>query len=254
MSVKLPKMTVEKRSSHTSHGLRSPFLPGSPEFEEQLRHVLEFVEAAKSETGFPGNLLDVHNPLEKLRNGYANSLNQFGFQSWKQATAFVKDDECNEFFVRVAKWAKREGVEMKPWAIQRGFIDGGGLGIHGHFLKLCKGILEKGFDAKWYFYSKLHTRRPLERYLERLGFVCPALFNYIHPGHPRYPAGHACKFGASVVAAMQIWSFSEEQIFHLKTAAYVLSMARSGGGVHVPEDNLAGLFLAGLPEFQFMGA
>lgn len=251
--IKLPEMTVEKRNSQTAHGLRRPSLPGSDIFEQQLRHVLEFVEAAKMTAGYPTELLDMYSDIRPLTLSYSSALESFGFSSWKQCVVFVKDDECNEFFVRVAKWAKSEGIEFQKHAELEGFIDGGGLGIHNHYLKITKEILEKGFDAKYYYHKMLKTKRPLEHYLDRLGFVCPALFNYVHPGHPRYPAGHSCKFFAALVAAESIWKLSRRQRTVIMVAAYVLSMARSGGGVHLPEDNLAGGYLAGVPEFQFMG-
>lgn len=251
--IKLPEMTVEKRNSKTAHGLRRPTLPGNPAFEEQLRHVLEFVEAAKVDSGFPTELLKIYDPIKNNRNGYSNALGQFGFRSWKQTTAFVKDDECNEFFVRVAKWAKSNSIPLRPEIAKLGFIDGSGFGIQFLYLALGKIVLEKGFDAKYYFYQRLKTKRPLERFLERLRFVCPALFNYIHPGHPRYPAGHSCKFFAAVLVAMLIWDIPEQMRLDLLTTAYVLSMSRTGGGVHLPEDNLAGGYFAWIPEYQFMG-
>lgn len=249
----LPEMVVEKRESKTAHGLNPPTLDGDVGYDTQLIHTLDLVEFAKTSFGFPIEILKIYDPFSSRRNGYSNSLTKFGYTNWRNCVEFVKDDECNEFFVAVARWAKSNNIPLKKDISEKGFIGGTGIGIHKLYMDVCQYCLEKAFDAKYYFYKEYDTKRPIERLNDRLGFVCSALFNYMHPGHPRYPAGHGVKFFSACVTALMIWDINDDQRSDLMTAAYVLSMARSGGGVHLPEDNLGGGYLCAIKEFKSMG-
>jgi hypothetical protein len=57
-----------------------------------------------------------------------------------------------------------------------------------------------------------------------------------------------------VSLAKDYWVLSDDEYSEVLTAAYVLAMARSGGGVHFPEDNIASGYIVGLPEFAEYGA
>ncbi len=241
---KLPEMTVELRQSTTAHGLKPPTMPGDPGWEEQIEDFFILLEGAKEEAPWSlevRRVLKKHAPFEL--SDIESSLKAFGFNSWRECVDFVKDDECIEFMVRVAHWAKKNNFEVRT---DRGFIDGEGVGLYKRWADRTDRTLEKIFDAKYYFQAE----RPLVYLNNALGCDCTPLMNYIHPGHWRYPAGHGGKFYESADLGRDTWVLQEWSWFVLLTGSYVLSMARTGGGVHLPEDNIAAGALAGLSEFD----
>lgn len=259
----LPDMVVEQRVSTTAHGLIPPAVIGSTDYEIQLSDMIVMVDAAKA----PANKTrPVRWPLAALGAlaRYApteidiaqthTALRQFGFYSWKNCVEFVMDDNCDDFASIVLRWTQENSI---PHADDLGFIDGDGTGFLTTYLKElnnkgagARGTLEKAFDAK-YFYQH---RRPLEILKDRMGeeaALCQV--NYVHPGHWAYPAGHGVKFFSVVKVVRDMWQLTPEQDQALLVAAYVLAMARSGGGVHYPRDNAASGYLSGLPEFAAYG-
>jgi len=97
--------------------------------------------------------------------------------------------------------------------------------------------------------------RPLIALEQALGAAAAGcLVNYVHPGHWSYPAGHGAKFFEVVDLSRDTWDLTEVQDSIILTASYVLAMARSGGGVHFPEDNIASGYLADLTEFESFAA
>ena len=245
----LPEMTVEKRESTTAHKLHAPFTNGMPPKAEQLQDMLVLCQDAKADNAsYTKSTLDILGKYAPfgltLVEERVRSVTQF--HDWAECVDFVRDDECIDFAVMVAKYAKRVGT--KPRA-DRGFIDGGGLGYYKRWGDRTKRTLEKAFDAKYFF----KTERPLIELTNQLGEKADCIVNYIHPGHWAFPAGHGAKFYETVDLARDTWDLTTEQDAAILTTAYVLSMARSGGGVHYPCDNVASGYLAGLPEFKQYG-
>lgn len=241
----LPDMTVEERPGK-SHGLK-PFTPhDSAEFKQELQDVIELVEAAKRE-GWPSKEIVKHFPFT-VRGQLPEIMAEFGFRSWSQSTMFVKSDECIEFFTLACKWAKRKGLKtQKKW--ERGFIDGDGIGVYSEYSRQVKTVLEKAFDEK-YFQKRV---RPLVELNNMTGMDCSVQTNYVHPGHWSYPAGHGAKFFTVVKVLSELYHLDKNEYNHLLTAASTLAMARTGGGVHYPVDNMASGYLAGLTEFTKYG-
>lgn len=251
-------MTVENNDKRkdVSHGLRAPHAVGSEEFLEWLQDMLELVELAKER--MPSALMrneQVRNNWEEVRviiNKHSpvqigevirEVMLKFGFETWAECVEFVRDDECIEFMVRIAHYAKRRKVLVRK---DRGFIDGEGVGLYARWAERTDRTLEKTFDAKYHF----RQIRPLE-YLNQLTEIDHACtMNYVHPGHYAYPAGHGAKFFETLDLARDTWELSEEQDGEILTASIVLAMARSWWGVHYPEDNLASGYFAGLKEFS----
>lgn len=245
----LPEMTVEARDSDTGHGL-IPFAPkGSPEYAQELSDMLVLCQDAKSDSAFWADstmeILTRYAPYA-IEDIAMRVYRVTGFTSWRECVDFVRDDECIDFAVMVAKYAKSEGLMQRE---DRDFIDGGGLGYYQRWLDRTKRTLEKAFDAKYYF----KRDRPLVDLIDVLGDKADCIVNYMHPGHYAYPAGHGAKFFETVDLARDSWDMSEGQDRAILTAGYVLSMARSGGGVHFPMDNVVSGYLAGLPEFKQYG-
>lgn len=260
-------MTVELRSSMTAHGLKPPSVEGTTRHSEQLSDMLELCQGAKQSSTFDASnasskmgslwpervkeILEKHSPFS-LSN-IDRTLREFGFNSWSSCVDFVMDDNCPEFALIVLRWGQHNGLQHQQ---NNGFIDGDGTGYTLEYLtrlaskSVNRGSLEKAFDAKYYY----KQRRPLVILSEKLGEeAASCLVNYVHPGHWAYPAGHSTKFFQVVELAKDYWILSDEDYSKLLTAAYVLSMARSGGGVHFPEDNVAGGYIVGLPEFSQFG-
>lgn len=245
-------MTVEKRDSDTAHGLKTPTLPGEEGFNEQVAEMLELVECAKEPNDWAkvAEVLKPYFPFEVSALELEEVMEAFGFATWKETVDHVKDDQCWEVFTKVARWAAKEKLTLRKNEDLEGFIDGSGMGVMRVFDEECKSLLEKGFDAKWYFYILLGTLRPIEYLANLVGFPCRAFFNYIHPGHPRYPAGHSCKAAAALVAAIRCWVVEDRHRRRLIIFTLCWSMGRSGGGVHYPEDNMGGFLLADVVEFS----
>lgn len=252
----LPEMTVELRESDTAHGLRAPLEPGSPEYNQQLSDMIELCQGAKKgvtpDNAWPARVLELlkeYAPFGMMAE-IPTALSEFGFSSWSECVRFVMDDNCDDFASIVLRWT--QGLSL-PHKTENGFIDGDGIGFKRRYIDRLgrktgsRGTLEKTFDAKYYFQQK----RPLVELIDRMGEpAAKCLMNYVHPGHYSYPAGHGAKFFEVVDLARDTWTIGDYRDNMLLVAAYVLAMARSGGGVHFPEDNIASGYLAGLPEFK----
>jgi len=246
MSKIYPKMTVEKRESSTAHKLKAPLEEGSEEYNKELQDTIVLCREANRPESWTQDTIDIllkYSPVGSPSIDTKTLLSEFGFNSWKEICDFVRDDECIEFMVKVAKWAKFKGFNLKK---DRGFIDGTGIGIYDRYLNRLKSSLEQTFDAK-YFYK---AERPLE-YLHKItGVDFSYMADYVHPGHNRYPAGHGVKFYEAVDNAVDTYKIESGDRINLIYAAYVVAMGRSGILVHLPEDNIASGFLADLPEFS----
>lgn len=231
----IDKMTVEQRTGR-SHGLRKPTVEGSPEYIGQLADMMRLCRAARPTVG--GYTVDCVYTLAKYAPGHTldfAGLNAIGFGSWHSLVQFVKDDDC----IQLAMLVRR--LVANTWGVQPNkdldFINGeGGIGFYERLVDRMKRHLEKAFDEKW-----LHqARRPLQYLRDTIGIdAAMANVHYAHPAHPRYPAGHGVKFATSFDYIMDSYTLSPEQINQVFTIFYVASMARSGGGVHLPEDNVA---------------
>lgn len=256
---KLPEMTVEKRDSKTAHGLYPPIQPDTPEYLKQISDMLELCQGAKVNAGpneghWPERVIEIlqeHAPFQM--HDVELSLSRFGFYGWSDCVRFVMDDNCDDFASLLLRYTQREKIPHKD---NKGFIDGDGIGFKRRYIDRLgrkgdsPGSLEKAFDAKYFF----KQARPLVALQEILGpDAANCMVNYIHPGHWAFPAGHGAKFYEAADLARDTWDLSEVQDDIILTASYVLAMARSGGGVHFPEDNIASGYLAGLPEFAQYG-
>lgn len=238
-------MTVERRDSTTAHKLRAPLKEGTAEYNEQLQDTIVLCREANRPENWTQDTIDIlnkYNPVSTLID-IPVILDEFGFSSWKEICDFVRDDECIEFMVTVAKWCKFKGFTSKK---DRGFIDGQGIGIYERYLTRLKRTLEQTFDAKYFFAAQ----RPLEYLRDITGVDFSYMADYVHPGHNRYPAGHGAKFYEAVDVAVDAYNIEKADRDILITAAYVVAMGRSGILVHIPEDNIAPGYLADLPEFK----
>jgi len=162
-------------------------------------------------------------------------LRQVGFGNWADVIKFVKDDKCVHLGLMVHELVTKT-YQAKPKQ-DVDFIDGeGGVGFYTRLMERMKVYLEKAFDEKYFHKST----RPLQYLRDHIGLnAALANVHYEHPGHWRYPAGHGAKFATVydyVTESYQLTNAQENAVF---TICYVASMARSGGGVHLPEDNAA---------------
>lgn len=228
-------MTVEQRTGK-SHGLRAPTAEGSPEYLAQLADMMALCRAASPSVGGYSpdciKLLQKYAPDRKL--DFAG-LNAIGFGSWHSLVMFVKDDDCIQLGLLVRR------LVANVWGVSafkdQDFINGeGGLGFYERLTDRMKRHLEKAFDEKWHH----KARRPLQ-YLRDVIGMDAAMHNvhYPHPPHPRYPAGHGVKFAVSYDYIMDSYNLTQAQADQVFTIFYAASMARSGAGVHLPEDNVA---------------
>lgn len=240
-----PDMVVEKRESTTAHGIIPPSQKGTGAYKEQLQDTIELCEGQQDGDWSPNvlRILRKYCPITYNENPIPIIMNALGFDSWKEVCDFVRDDECMEFMVRVAKFCKKMGFKVRK---DRGFIDGEGFGLYRRYEDRCSRVMEKCFDVK-YFYKE---SRPLEDLKEMTGVDFSCVSNYIHPGHFRFIAGHATKFYEAVDTALDTWEITKHYELFLIKGAYIASMGRSGILVHLPEDNIAAGALTGLKGFD----
>ena len=242
-------MTVEKRVSTTAHGIKPPSQPGTPEFAEQLQDTITLCRESAIEDTVPWTaetlrILEKYSPVSTTRT-IPQIMSDIGFENWKDVCDFVKYDDCPEFAVPMAKWAKKENFALRE---DRGFIDGQGIGFYQDYLDELKVTLERAFDAKWFYQAK----RPLQYLYESTsGVDFSKIASYVHPAHNSYPAGHGTKFYTVVSTLLRWYYVPKHKRAELIKAAYVTAMGRSGILVHYPEDNLAsGALVDGLWEFN----
>lgn len=234
----LPAMNVEAREGK-SHGLIAPDARGSEGHTEQLFDMHILVAGARSDTPWQAEAVNVLGkyapfPLADI----PSALRRFGFSSWAQCVEFVKDDLCVDFGRLVLKYAAEENLTST-------FIHSN-VTFFARLMDRMERTLHKAFDEKYYHKHP----RPLSVMIEDHGENAACLVNYTHPGHWAYPAGHGAKFFETVDLARDFWTLNPRQDQEILTCSYVLAMARSGGGVHYPKDNIASGVLAGLPEFK----
>lgn len=233
----LPEMTVEKRDGK-SHGLVAPAEIGSEDHAEQLFDMQVLVRGVNDfrfsqETT---SVLEKYAPFEM--SNVEVTLGKFGFFDWSDCVDFVKDDLCVDFGRRVLQYANEEGLTTT-------FIHSNVV-FFKRLMERMERTLQKCFDEKYHH----KYQRPLAYMIDQHGENAQCMVNYTHPGHWAYPAGHGGKFFETVDLARDFWDLDERQDKEILTAAYVLAMARSGGGVHYPRDNVASGALAGLKEFS----
>lgn len=235
-----PQMTVEQRTSTTAHGLPSPTQEGTNEYKEQLNDTVHLASHNQDRNWDPEvvEILNKYYPVTIPSRNISTIISEFGYNNWKSVCDFVRDDECVEFGLKMAEYMKRKGISVKQ---DLDFIDGTGVGFYSGLTTKLKEILEKGFDAKYYYHINSSTQRPLEFLLDTTGSDFSCIADYVHPGHPRYPAGHSCKFYGTVEHFVEYYNITEEQKAEMIYIAYVFSMGRSGILVHLPEDNITPL-------------
>lgn len=225
---------VERREGRT-HGLPEPIRPGDEGFQEQLRDTLILCQAAKLDAEpWPEEVKTV---LLRHWVGVQNGTNvfqiehaakQIGFSSWREIVDFVRDDECIDGLRLLLPWVRsrydRHEVE--------GFIDGGGVGDYDRYTDRLRYQLQETFDEKWHWMLP----RPEEVMEDMTG--CREIGVYPQPGHPSYPAGHGRKFATVDQYLNDHFCLDDYGRFVVRAATYLLAMARTGGGVHYPQDNL----------------
>lgn len=242
--MKYPEMRVEMREGK-SHGLKPPVKIGSKEHQEQLQDTVELCEAQYDEdwSDIVIEKLIKYSPFPTNRGQIISVMFDLGFNTWQEICDFVRDDECIEFMARVSKYCKKYKLKYKKQ--EKDFLKGQGLGVYIRYLDNLERASQQSFDAKWFFKSK----RPLVDIYETSGLDLSCIANYVHPGHFRYPAQHSVKFYKAIDTADNEWELGNYRI-KLILGAYIASMGRSGILVHLPEDNLAGGYIADLKEFN----
>lgn len=258
----LPDMFVERREVNNTHWLHEPIRPWDELYNEQLNSYMLLMEWAKVEWWteeviteltryLPDSLKEYWARIPEIVDHFA--VNRYMFTGWKDIVNFVRDDECVEYMVILKKRITKEWIKEKD---SQWFIDWNGTGHFERYMDRLnrKGesvwCLEKAFDAKWTF----RMERPIIELSKRVGIDMTPIMPYMHPWHWAFPAGHGAKFFAAIKYIIDHYVLTAEQRAFLIVFAYVCSMARTWGWVHLPQDNYASAYLAGIKEFNFMWA
>lgn len=227
----IDSMTVEQREGK-NHGLVPPTLPGDPKFAENLGEVIILCQETKEE-GFSPKVKEIITKYSDRELDYS-MLEDLGYD-WDSLVQFVKDDKCIEAGLVCHKYVT-DVMKLEP-KTDRDFIDGeGGIGFYDRLVDRQKRVLEKAFNCKWKFKAK----RPLQHLRDYMGEeAARRCVVYQHPGHWAYPAGHAAKFAATYDAFCDSYKVDDINDTKIFTTLFVAGCARSGGGVHFMEDNVA---------------
>jgi len=230
----LPEMIVEKRNSTRNWGIPAP-----DKSKENLNKELQLAIQLNQDvwkSDWEPTTLDI------LSTYATESVDPdeiplivkevLGFDSWKELVEFVQDDMCTEFFNKTLTYCLNEGQAHE---LEKGFIDGSGVGYIKAYLKDLKVSLEKAFDVK-YFYK---LQRPIEWALEQ-GIDLTKVANKIHPGHFSYVMGHSTKFYQAVKTQTKVFRLDKNCKRNLWIAADVAGLARCGSLIHYPMDGAPG--------------
>jgi len=234
ISMNIDDMTVEVREG-LSHGLRAPTVEGSAEYKEQLQDMLILCRGGTADAGYTSEVMSILHKYAPGRQLDVDALRTVGFPSWLSVINFVKDDKCVHMGLIVHELVTKKF--QAPAKKSADFIDGeGGVGFYTRLMERMKRALEKAFDEKYFHKS----RRPLQYLRDHLGMQSAmANVHYAHPGHWRYPAGHGVKFATVYDYVTDSYELTDEQENAVFSICYIAAMARSGAGVHLPEDNVA---------------
>ena len=238
--------TVEVREGK-DWGLTAPLAYDDPRFKEVLEDTLEVAQIAKEDKEpFPKRVQDLIQKYTPWKLNEASIvLPKFGFDSWAELVDFVKDDECIELWIHIAKWAKRNNIPAKK---NRDFIKGEGMGVYDRLIHRSMRTIQKTFDQKYFNEKKYKTQRPKELLDKMMDINSECIMNYLHPGHPEDPTGHGAKFGEMYDHAQDVYLLSDAHKIDLRTMLSFASHARSGGPVHWLCSNLKAWALAGVKE------
>ena len=228
----LPKMEVEKRVSKNNWGIEAPDT-STENLNKELQLAIQLNQDVWTGDWEDSTLEIIHDYLPEKPEDYeiVDSVKQvMGHNSWKEVTFFAQDDMCTDFFNRALEYCLKE---EQAHNVERGFIDGSGIGYMNYYLRDLKPALEKVFDVK-YFYK---LQRPLEWALSQ-GIDLRRVANYIHPGHFSYKAGHKTKFAQAVKTLNKVFRLDGKCKRVLDIAEGVEAMGRSGSLIHYPMDNV----------------
>lgn len=261
----LPKMTVEKRISRTPHRVPKP-LTDKELIAEQIQDTLQLNNDAKiyevRELLYKEiddklaplawkpstlNILKKHIGVffpditdEEIISISKDVLKVNGFD---ELSRWVQDDMCSEVFNRMLRYCIND---EQTHTIEKGFIDGSGIGYLSLFIKNLKINIEKTFDAKYYYKGE----RPLKYILDVYGMDLTLMANEIHPGHYTYPQGHSTKSLTAVQTLAQVFKLDPTCYRKLLIAAFLFGHGRDGNLIHKPEDTYAAGFNTTLKEFN----
>lgn len=238
----IPDNIVETREGK-SHGLKVP----TPITGDDIADLIILCDSYHLPGSFNKDIeqtIAAKLPERCRKDGFKAILSLIGLDTWRKCVDFVKDDTCIEAGQLVHEWIRSKGIQARE---NKDFIDdASGIGFYKRLVDNTKEMLEKCFDEKY-----LHKfPRPLRVLEEKLGLVSAfCIVNYPHPGHYSYPAGHGGKFAAVFKTAKELYDLGEYEDI-LLTMMAVLACARTGGGVHFLDDNLASFALAGIEGFE----
>lgn len=242
--IDLPKMTVEQRESMTAHSVPAPSENLTEQLSEAIVLNMDSARGFLSEKGHQILSKYISPYVEYSKDRYESAIMEvMKLYNWQDVSNFVKEDDCTEFFIMARKYCQTQGQKHKR---EKDFIDGSGIGYTSKYLRDLKPVLEKCFDAK-YFYK---ISRPIEFSLFSFGIDLTQVANHLHPGHWSYPAGHGTKFLQVVETLNDIYHLDTHCYEMILLAACIASMGRSGNLIHYPSDNLAGGYLTNLKEFK----
>lgn len=233
-----------------SFDIPTPLEVGSPEFERQLAEVFKVRELVEADI-WPSTFLDRYHPRDDFQPTwipepiYAQGIRSEDPQG---AANIVHMDKPIDLHLAVIDYLNAEGIPLtEPQTKHIDFL-GRICTTEYRMAEVIEDALQAAFNIKW-FYGAI---RPEEMYPD----LSPSLLTQYPegcPNHPRYPAGHGSVAGAlkeffythniSLEAKDQNGKYIAQEI---ADSAYHWAMYRTLAGVHLAQDNLAGLAIGGM--------
>lgn len=239
-----------------------PLYPGQEGWDEMWRDTLELQAAALRDRGVDGGFdKEAARVLSKYyktdsKISRADMENFFGENIWSAASRILdpkrrdmnwadvgmynKTDLPIDTYCLVFKWLEERGVPFKE---KRTFLEGKAIGYGKEFLEtLSVKCVQTFYEKKAYNMCRPETIKKI------LGVPFPALYSYRK--HGKYPAKHSEVAEDANQDLNKVFDFSNYPIEKEMTnrVLFVQPMGRSVA-VHTIDDNLAGLAMAGNPNY-----
>lgn len=225
-----------------SHGLK-PF--DITKYKQYLDEIIEVrLRCAKNEYAF--DFLSKHYPKAwgKIPSKLPEPLVNAGvtIDNVKTCADIVRMDTPVDLGLFILRWLAGKGaLKPKQGAPHFQFIETFPAAL-AEMSKKINEALERAFEAKYYF----GIARPAQVYEFIYKKSGANIYEYKHPTHPSYPAGHGAAAGATAQFFYDYFDLETEDWIAIRYAAYLFAQYRSFAGVHYAVDNLAGLQVGGL--------
>ena len=233
-----------------SHGLVDPSPFGSDEFNRQREEVKEVVSLVKQGV-MPVDFLYDYHPRDDFDPEHVpDALQMAGIKTPMDCALAVEMDNPMDLGFFISAELRRMGVPRKQETTPHVPFIENIFDINVALAVYTKIAIEKCFDEK---YLHMAVRPGLNR-------TDADWLIYPNPKHGRFPAGHGGAAGATHLVMTRNYQVDEQIEKLIYDCCYCFAQWRTFSGMHMAEDNLAGLeIMRSMPtgmsgEFQYIAS